>query len=327
METVHHTEAAFQAAQDCGFRTTIGKAMMDSWEPGTEMIGEDSASALAESLRLLDQYHGTANGRIRYGFCPRGVRNASDKLWKEVRNLAAQRQVVIHSHALENQNQADRLQQAYGQRDIQYLHSLQVTGPNLILAHCVWVTPEDIRLLAETGTCVAHCPSANLKLASGFAPVPEMLDAGVTVALGADGAPCNNNLDIFHELRFAALIHKPRKGPKAMPALRVLEMATINGARALGLEHELGSLEAGKKADITMLRRDGLHTHPNLDVDPVAQVVYAHKSSDVDTVIIDGRVVMRNRELTLLDENELRTRANQSIERLLNKAQLSPLRH
>ncbi len=319
VETVAHTDAAFEAALDCGFRATIGKALMDLWEPGTEMVGEDTSLALADSLQLLHKYHGAGNGRLRCCFAPRGVRNATDELWRSVHQLAAEYKTVIHSHAEENRAQTERLQRAFGQHDIQYLYDLGVTGPNLVLAHCVWSLPEEIEVLAKTGTCVAHCPSANLKLASGIAPIPEMLDAGVTVGLGSDGAACNNSLDVFQELRLAALIHKPRRGAAAMPAWRVLRMATSNGARALGLASEIGSLEPGKKADIILLRRDELHTYPNVQVDPVAQVVYEHRASDVDTVVIDGKVVLQGGHLVDLNESEIRRRAQCSSRRLIER--------
>jgi cytosine/adenosine deaminase-related metal-dependent hydrolase len=199
------------------------------------------------------------------------------------------------------------------------LNSLGVLGSNLVLAHCVWVTPEERALLADTGTRVAHCPSANLKLASGFAPIPEMLEQDIIVGLGADGAPCNNNLDMFQEMRLAALMHKPSYGPRSMPAATVLEMATLGGARALGLEDQIGSLEIGKRADLIIISRDGLHVSPQMQVDLVSAVVYAHKAADVETVVIDGQVVLRDRQFTTLDESEIHRSAERSIEQVLGR--------
>jgi len=207
--------------------------------------------------------------------------------------------------------------------DIEYLHRLGATGPRLVAAHCIWVTEPEIEILAETGTKVAHCPSCNMKLASGFAPVPEFLERGIVVGLGADGAPCNNNLDMFQEMRLASLMHKPRIGPRGMPAMSVLEMATLGGARAVGLEDEIGSLEPGKRADLIVIRRDGLHAQPHAGVDPIAQVVYEHRASDVDSVIIDGKVLVRGGEFTEFDPMEIRARANDSVERVLARAELA----
>src|SRR5262249_5851884 len=152
--------------------------------------------------------------------------------------------------------------------------------------HCVWLTSEEQRILMETKTNIAHCPSSNMKLASGFARVPDLLKMGVNVCLAADGAPCNNNLDAFQEMRLAALIHKPRYGPAATSAETVLEMATVRGARALGLEHEIGSIEEGKKADITIVNPNKLHAAPLAD--PYSMLVLALHGSDVEHVFVDG---------------------------------------
>ncbi len=148
----------------------------------------------------------------------------------------------------------------------------------------------------------------------------EFLEHGIKVGLGADGAPCNNNLDMFTEMRLAGLIHKPRCGPRSMNAHQVLEMATIGGARVLNLDHAIGSLEVGKRADVIVLKREGLHAQPQHGVDPVAQVVYESKAADVDTVLIDGAVVVRNGSLTRMDHAEIRARANESARRVLSRA-------
>jgi cytosine/adenosine deaminase-related metal-dependent hydrolase len=230
--------------------------------------------------------------------------------------------VLLHSHAAENREQTERLAQLPGGSDVLYLDSLGVLGPNLVLAHCVWVTPKEREMLAASNTRVAHCPSANLKLASGFAPVPQMLAQGITVGLGADGAPCNNTMDMFREMRHAALIHKPRHGPRSMSAPTVLEMATLGGARALGLEDQIGSLEVGKRADLTVLSRDGTHVAPRRHADPVSAVVYAHGAADVETVVIDGDVVLRDGILTTMDEAQITRAAEASLGRVLSRAKL-----
>src|SRR5690606_9241439 len=164
----------------------------------------------------------------------------------------------IHTHASENPTECDVVRQKTGRDNVAYFHDLGMTGPHCTFAHCVWLTAEEQRILRETGTVVCHCPGSNLKLASGIARIPELLEAGVHLCLGADGAPCNNNLDMFTEMRLAALIHKPRSGPLAMPAEKVLEMATLGGARALGLQDEIGSLEVGKRADIAVVDLQGV---------------------------------------------------------------------
>ena len=321
METVHHTEAAYQAVIDTGFRSITGKAMMDRWEVGTEMIGEQTDDSLRESLRLLDEFHGQAGGRVGVALCPRGTRNCTDELWQDVKRVADERGVLMHTHAAENEAQTERLTEEGG-TEVRYLHGLGVTGRNLVLAHGIWLDEEELDILAQTGTNVAHCPSANMKLASGFARIPEMLDRGVNVGLGADGAPCNNNLDMFHEMRLASLIHKPKYGPRSMPADRVLEMATIGGARVLGLDHQIGSIEEGKLADIILVRRDGLHNQPMVETDPVSQLVYQHQASDVDTVIINGSILLQDGAFTTLDADDVRQKAATSIQNVLKRADI-----
>jgi 5-methylthioadenosine/S-adenosylhomocysteine deaminase len=318
IETVRYTEEAFRAILETGFRAVSGKAMMDRFEVGTEMVGERTDESLAESLRLLAEFHGAGDGRLRYAFCPRGSRNATEGLWRDVAAAAEEHDAWIHTHAAENEAQTERLA-AEGGTDVAYLAGLGALGPRIVLAHCIWLTDDERRLLAETGANVAHCPTCNMKLASGFAPVPELLEGGVTVGLGADGAPCNNTLDMFQEMRMASLIHKPRRGPRAMPADRVFEMATLGGARSIGMESELGSLEAGKRADLVVLRRDRLHLQPQESVDTYAQLVYEHRASDVDTVVVDGRILVRDGALVELDEGEIRGRANESASRVLER--------
>ena len=324
LETLNHTEAAFRAVEELGFRAVIGNAIMDRWEAGTEMKGEDTKTALKKSLQLLNDYHGKANGRLRYAFCPRGTRNATDELWQEVGKIAREKHLLLHSHAGENSAQTERLS-AYGGSEVEYLNEMGVLGPNLILAHAIWLTDEEHDLLAGSGTHVAHCPSANFKLASGIAPIPAMLDKGINVAVGADGAPCNNNLDAFVEMRHAALIHKPRFGPKCMPADKVLWMMTMGGARAAGLDHEIGSLEIGKKADLILLNQDVPHAYPNAAANPSVRVVYEHQSRDVDTVIIDGDVILQNGKLVHYDEKEILSCSNKALLELINRL-AEPLR-
>jgi len=320
MGTVHHYDAVFESARDCGFRLTGGKAMMDTGEAQKVGLGETTESSLSESLALLERWHGTHGNRLRYAFAPRFVLSCTEKLMREVGRLAKERGVRIHTHASENPTECDVVRQQTGQDNIAYFHALGLTGPHVTLAHCVWPTEAEVRLLSETGTVVCHCPGSNLKLASGIAPIPELQAAGVTVCLGADGAPCNNNLDMFQEMRLAALLHKPRLGPRAMPPERVLEMATLGGARALGLEAEVGSLEEGKRADVTVVDLSGLHATPSAPEDVLSPLVYAARSTDVVHVVIEGRLVLEDRVLRTLDEATVAANARQHATRLVARA-------
>ena len=170
-------------------------------------------------------------------------------------------------------------------------------------------------MLARQRTNIVHCPSSNLKLGSGIAPIPEMLAAGCRVAIGADGAPCNNRLDAFAEMRLAALIQKPRLGPDALPAAHALELATLGGARALGLESEIGSIEVGKCADLIALDLSGPHAQPD-DADLISRIVYSARAADVRHVIVDGRIVVRDGSLKTADRSEIRRAANTEARRL-----------
>ena len=320
LETTRHTEAAFDAAVQMGLRAFIGNAIMDRWETGTEMVGEDTAASLTRSAALLDRYHGAGNGRVHYTYCPRGTRNATDEMWQELGRLAREQNKLIHTHAAENREQTGRLA-VYGGTEVEYLNRMGVLGDNLVIAHGIWLGEAERMMLAESGSSVAHCPSANLKLASGFAAVPEMLAQGINVAIGSDGAPCNNNLDIFNEMRLAALIHKPRCGPESMPAWQVFEMATRNASRALGIEDQVGSIEVGKRADITIVRRNSLHASPSLGGDPYGQIVYALRAQDVDTVIVDGNILLRDGQFTQWDHQEIVRQAEEARRQLLGRVE------
>jgi cytosine/adenosine deaminase-related metal-dependent hydrolase len=301
MESIHHTDASFEAVAELGMRAVIGKALMDQWEPGTEMIGEDTDTAWADAVRLVETWHGAADGRLQVAISPRGSRNATPEMWRRSAALAEEADLRMHTHVNENHAQAERFAATEAGRDVVALQSWGALLPRLVMAHCVWLDDTERALLRGSGAHVCHCPSANLKLASGIAPIPEYLADGVNVALGADGAACNNRLDAFTEMRLAALVHKPRLGPRTMPARTVLGLATMGGARALGLEHEIGSLEVGKRADLITVRVDRPHAWPAAGSDPADRLVYASQATDVATVLVDGRVVVRQGTLQTAD--------------------------
>ncbi|MDD2234103.1 MAG: 5'-deoxyadenosine deaminase [Desulfitobacteriaceae bacterium] len=323
METVHQTEHAFQAILDSGLRALAGKCMMDN--PNADIppgLRESTVDSLQESVNLYEKYHGQGNGRLEVAFMPRFVISCTDQLLKEVSRLAKEKNVYIHTHASENFGETKKVQARYGLRNIALLDQVGLTGPNIILAHCVWLDQEEMEILVNSGTRIVHCPSSNLKLASGVAPVPELLKRGAEVSLGADGAPCNNNLDCFVEMRHAALIQKPLQGPMVMSARQVFEMATIAGARAIGHEHDLGSLEVSKKADLAVISREGLHTWPNGHTDVYTQLVYQVQASDVRLTMVDGQIVMHNRQLLTIDVPRLKQRSAGSLDRVLKRVGL-----
>ncbi|MBN8465964.1 5'-deoxyadenosine deaminase [Corallococcus exiguus] len=321
MGTVHHYDAVFESARDAGFRLVGGKAMMDSGAEVPAGLRETTADSLSESLALMARWHGTHDNRLRYAFAPRFALSCSPELLREVGRLSREKGVRIHSHASENHTETDVVRQVTGQDNIAFFHGLGLTGPQVTLAHCVWVEGEEQRLLRDSGTVVCHCPGSNLKLASGYARIPELLKDGIPVALGADGAPCNNTLDLFHEMRLASVLHNPRVGPVAMTPMHVLEMATLHGARALGLEDEVGSVEVGKRADLTVVDTRGFHFCPLPD-DVTGPLVYSARSTDVSHVLIDGKLVLREGELTTLDANTVLANARTQATKLFARAKL-----
>jgi len=314
METVNHTNEVFKVVDESGFRATVGKCMMDKGDEVPRALQEQTATSIDESLALLDEWHGKAGGRIRYCFAPRFAISCTRALLEKVAGLARTRGVMVHTHASENRTECELVLKESGLRNITYLDSLGLTGRHVALAHCVHLSNDEIKTLKTTGTNVVHCPSSNLKLGSGIAPIVKLLEEGVSVSLGADGAACNNRLDMFTEMRTAALLQKALHGPEVLPANRVLRMATHDGAKAMGLDAEIGSIEAGKRADLALVRLDSLHSTPVADV--VSALVYSAEAEDVDTVIIDGRVVMRERKLLTLDEREIIQTARSEAERL-----------
>jgi 5-methylthioadenosine/S-adenosylhomocysteine deaminase len=322
METVHHTDSALEAIAAAGIRAFSGKCMMDWGEAVPPGLLEQTDASLQESVDLLEKWHGKCQGRISYAFNPRFAVSCSENLLKQVGDLSRKYQVKIHTHASESQGEIALVERERGMRNVNYFEHLGLAGADLILAHCIWLSDRELEILRERRIKAVHCPSSNLKLASGIARIPEMLALGVPVSLGADGAPCNNNLDPFTEMRLAALIQKPLHGPQAMPARTVFEIATLGGAEALGLTDAIGSLEPGKKADLALVDLDKLHCAPLDGGDIYGKLVYQARASDVTLTMVDGRVVYENARLTTIDEREVIRKAGESIKRLGKRAGL-----
>ncbi|MBA3247978.1 MAG: 5'-deoxyadenosine deaminase [Pyrinomonadaceae bacterium] len=321
METVRHTAEVFRVVEETGFRATVGKCMMDAGGDVPAELLEETEDSIAESLALLAEWHGRANGRIRFCFAPRFAISCTRALLERVGQLSREKGVMIHTHASENLTEIAMVESATGQRNVAYLSSVGLTAPHVAFAHCVHLHDSEIDILAHTGTHVAHCPSSNLKLGSGIASVVQLLERGVSVSLGADGAPCNNRLDMFTEMRTAALLQKVIHGADALPAVRVLRMATIDGAMALGLSQEIGSLELGKRADILLIELEQLHSTPQPDI--ISSLVYAATASDVRTVIIDGKIVLQERELLTLNEAKVINEAREQARLLRERAPIT----
>lgn len=315
MGTVHHTAEIFRVLEASGLRAFAGKCMMDAGDDVPPTLRESTDDSLRESLDLLEAWDGAANGRIRYAFAPRFALSCTASLLEEVRRESERRGVLVHTHASETVSENELVEATCGARPLEYFRRLGLTGPRLVAAHCVHVNDADLRTLSESGTAVAHCPSSNLKLGSGVAPVVELRRRGVTVGIGADGAPCNNNLDGFLEMRLASLLQSVVVGPGSLTAAESLEMATLGGARALGIEDEIGSIEVGKRADLIVVDLSGPHMAPDADEpeNVVSRLAYSARASDVRLTMVDGRVLMRDRQLLTLDVDEIRRDAAKAM--------------
>jgi len=306
--SVAHADRAFEAAGDLGIRGVLGKVLMDRRSP--EGLCEDADRALAESERLIREYHGAFDDRIRYAVTPRFAVSCSEACLRGARDLADRYDGVrIHTHASENRREIGTVEADTGMRNVHWLDEVGLTGEDVVLAHCIWTDESEREVLAETGTHVTHCPSANMKLASGVAPVGDYVDRGINVALGNDGPPCNNTLDEFTEMRQASLLQKvDRLDPTAAPAARIFEMATINGARAAGFER-VGKLRPGWKADVIALDTDVTRATPVHDV--LSHLVFSAHGDDVVFTMVDGEVLVEDGEATVVDAGEIRRRARE----------------
>lgn len=320
MGTVFHHDAVMQAICDSGIRALSGKAMMDS--PDTPKgLAETTEASLSESCALFDRYHGADHGRVQVAFAPRFVLSCTDGLLRELAVEAQRRGAKIHTHASENRDEIAEVFRRTGKRNLEHLRDVGIVGPHVLCAHGVWLDPNEVRILAETGTHILHCPSSNLKLGSGICDVVGLRKAGVSVSLGADGAPCNNNLSALMEMRLCALLQKPIHGPQAMTAEEAFAMATCDGAKALGMADQIGSVEVGKRADLTVLNLNGLHVGPG-ESTVYGRIVYGARDCDVQVVMVDGRIVVDGGRLVRVRSDEIMEKAKAALSSLCIRAGL-----
>jgi len=300
------------AARQSGMRSLLGAGVLDFPTP-------DSPSP-AESLRKAEAFiEAYADSPlIRPTLFPHSVYTCSPVLLRRCKELADRHGLPMIIHVAETKSEVEEISKKYGKTPVNYMESLGLLSPSLIACHCVWLTEAEMDLLARRGVKVVHNPESNMKLASGVAPVPDLLARGVTVGLGTDGCASNNNLDLFQEMDSAAKLHKVhRLDPTVMPSEAVLEMATLGGAKVLGLEKEIGSLEVGKKADIIILDLNRPHLQPIYNI--ISHLVYSATGADVRDVIIDGKLIMQDRKLLTLDEERVLQKAQEWGQRILGR--------
>jgi 5-methylthioadenosine/S-adenosylhomocysteine deaminase len=319
METVHDTDVVFETLDQFGLRAVVGKCMMDSDRQVPKRLQEETRASIDESVALRKRWEGRANGRLRAAFAPRFAVSCSRELLEAVADLSSRERVIVHTHASENRDEIAVVRQlSGGMSNLEYLADTGLATPHLCAAHCVWVTDAEQALLAERDVKVMHCPSSNLKLGSGIAPVAEMRALGISVSLGADGAACNNRLDMFEEMRLAATLQAVRKQPGALSARDAVWMATREGARALGMEREIGSVEPGKRADLIVVERDRPHLAP--DADPWSSLVYAARGTDVLLAMVDGRILVNDFALVDQELTEITANARNAARILATRA-------
>jgi cytosine/adenosine deaminase-related metal-dependent hydrolase len=320
MGTVHDHDVVMDACSRAGIRALSGKSMMDVGEGVPSRLLEKARASLDESERLARDWHGAASGRLGYAWAPRFVLSCSETLVRGAVERASARDQVVTTHAAEHSVEREAVRRVHGDDDVAVLRRWGLSGARAILAHGVQLRDDEGEALAREQTRVIHCPSANLKLGSGIARVAELDRMGVALGLGADGAPCNNNLDPWTELRHTALLAKVRTGVTSLPAARVLRLATVDGARALGLDAITGSIEPGKRADLMVVRLNGAHAEPAGDV--FSRLVYACGARDVVHVLVDGILVVKDAEHQTIDVERVTALARGQARKLAARAGL-----
>jgi 5-methylthioadenosine/S-adenosylhomocysteine deaminase len=318
METVHDTDAVFEALEPMGLRAVVGKCMMDADDAVPRRLLEETQRSIDESVALAERWTGRANGRLRAALAPRFAISCTRQLLEAVADLSQRHGWLVHTHASENRDEIALVRQRTGQSNLEYFRRTRLASPRLCAAHCVWVDEREQALIAEHGVKVMHCPGSNLKLGSGIAPVVEMRRKGICVSLGADGAACNNQLDMFTEMRLAATLQAAHRRPGELSARDVLWMATREGAQAIGCGAELGAVEPGRRADLIVVDRDRPHLAPGPD--PFSTLVYAARPTDVRTVIVDGEVVVDQFRPTRWDPDEIAATAREEARALAIRA-------
>ncbi len=308
-----------------GIRGCLAKIFMDltgyaeSESIMYEGMIEDPEDCIRETLSMHQKWEGAADDRIHVWWGARTPGAVSPELYRRVAALAQERKMRITMHLAEVKADVEYTTKQFKQLPAEFAKSVGMLGNNVVLAHGIWFSPKEYTTLSKSGTHICHCPASNAKLASGIAPIPQLLKAGVNICLGCDGGPSNNAYDLFREIFLAAIIHKAKSlDPLIMPAETIIEMATINGAKALGLENEIGSIEVNKKADLILIDNEQLNIAPTYN--PVSNIVYAANGSNTDTTIVNGQILVSEGKLLTLDEDKIIEKAQKLGTQLLSRS-------
>ncbi|MCW8803513.1 MAG: amidohydrolase family protein [Ignavibacteriaceae bacterium] len=320
MGTLRHGEVVFKEMIDSGIRGFSGKCLMNV----NDLFPEFKSSTIDEikdMQSLAQSFHNSEEGRIKYSFSPRFVLSCTEDLLKQTKEIMKDFQgSIYHTHSSESLKEINEVRKRFHKENIEYFDSIGVLDNHTVLAHCVHTSDNERKMLKDKNTRIAHCPSANLKLGSGIAPIPQYLKEGISVTLGADGAPCNNNLSIFNEMRLASLMQKPILGVEVMDAKTIFRMATIEGAKALHLQDEVGSIEIGKKADLVLIDLNSYsNSYADNDDAVYSDIVFSSTTENVKNVMIDGKWLVKNRESLVYDQKEILTKGREELNELLKR--------
>ena len=291
-----YMEKTAKAVEESGMRALLGYGMIDLFDE------KKRKSELNETKKFIDKCHNTADGRVQVAVAPHAPYTCSEEILKESKKLADTHNLKLHIHVSETKQEVTDLQKERNETPFEYLNNIGLLDENTIAAHGVWTTPEEMKILKEKDVSISHNPSSNMKLASGIAPVNNYIKNGINVGIGTDGVSSNNNLDMFSEMKLTALLQKVNTlDPKVLPAKETFDMATINGAKALGVNS--GDIKDGKLADIILVNTNVPHMTPVRN--PLSNIIYSALGTDVDTVICDGKILMENKELKTINEKEV----------------------
>ena len=305
-----YMEDVARAVDIAGIRAILSYGMIDF---GDE---EKRKNEINENLALFNACDGMSNGRIKVFLGPHSPYTASEELLIQVRELANKYNMGIHIHVSETQKEIEDVSAQKGLRPFEYLDKIGFLGPDVVAAHSVWLSDNEIEIIKKNNVKISHNPCSNMKLASGIAPVSKLIENDICVSIGTDGASSNNNLDLIEELKTTSLLQKVSTlDPKVLTSDEALAMGTIKGAETLGLESEIGSIEVGKKADIILIDTNSANMVPDSS-SLSSNIIYSANGSNVDTTICDGKILMENKKLVVLDEEEIYKKARQAIKEL-----------
>lgn len=320
MGTVNNQEVIFEELIETGMRAVAGKCMIDRNEL-FDNFKETTEDSLKSSYDYAKSFHHSNNGRLKYGFAPRFVLSCTQNLLKKAKEMMGDFDgSIYHTHSSENKHEVEEVRKLHGKENIEYFDSIGVLDSCTVLAHCIHVNDDEIKTLKSSRASVSHCPSSNLKLGSGIADIPRYLKENINVSLGADGAPCNNSLSIFNEMRLASFIQKPLYHSTIMDAKTVFKMGTIEGAKALNMINEIGSIEVGKKADMVLL--DLTKSNQSLlenDVNIYSNIVYSASRENVKDVMIEGEWKVRDGKSVIFEDDQLVDTGKSELQKLLNR--------